>query len=533
MIGESGLAGVNRRLELRNASLLLGVYVVAGLVAAAAVAALSVSYARNRDFLEQVGAAIGVFEQTAQVEPKSPLNAIVARLDAIRGVVDLADRYRETTSMPMRWGLYEGRSISNSARDAYVRELDSILLPRFAMQLQARVIEYAGDPQKLYPVLQGLLDARGPVASGQGVPRDARRSRVEAGRWRRRRGRARACAAFLGAARECNDVASAAARRNTGQPGAQQPAAGLAPADSLRRNQARLRRRGRAGAARRSAHRARSGKGIPAEERRASLGADADAVHARAVRRHHDGRPRRDSQGPDEGCLDLGAEQCVVARQRGSAVVGSHRSLRDRLHPRLGRVHRRPAVCSGHHSRADQRRVPDPDVADLAADRPAQCHRRADDARAGTGRGRRERRDQQGDAGARRHHQSSAKGPRPRNGRAGDARNSAFPVGAATPGWRGGKEADRRHPQFDPRDTEAARHARSRCSRRQPDPDAAGSVVPRADADASSPGDVAAACRRQNRVADRRRTRRRRDLGCDDCHSDVCTTSRSCRPATA
>ena len=108
MIGESGLAGINRRLELRNASLLLGVYVVAGLLAAAAVAALSVSYARNRDFLEQVGAAIGVFEQTAQVEPKSPLNAIVARLDAIRGVVDLADRYRETTSMPMRWGLYRG-----------------------------------------------------------------------------------------------------------------------------------------------------------------------------------------------------------------------------------------------------------------------------------------------------------------------------------------------------------------------------------------------------------------------------------------
>ena len=59
MIGESGLAGINRRLELRNASLLLGVYVVAGLLAAAAVAALSVSYARNRDFLEQVGAAIG------------------------------------------------------------------------------------------------------------------------------------------------------------------------------------------------------------------------------------------------------------------------------------------------------------------------------------------------------------------------------------------------------------------------------------------------------------------------------------------
>jgi type VI secretion system protein ImpL len=34
MIGESGLAGVNRRLELRNASFLLGAYVAAGLIAA-------------------------------------------------------------------------------------------------------------------------------------------------------------------------------------------------------------------------------------------------------------------------------------------------------------------------------------------------------------------------------------------------------------------------------------------------------------------------------------------------------------------
>ena len=49
-------------------------------------------------------------------------------------------------------------------------------------------------------------------------------------------------------------------------------------------------------------------------------------------------------------------------------------------------------------SRADQRRVADPDVADLAADWPAARHRRPDDARAVAGRGRRERRDRQGDS---------------------------------------------------------------------------------------------------------------------------------------
>ncbi len=503
MIGESGLAGVNRRLELRNASLLLGVYVVAGLVAAAAVAALSVSYARNRDFLEQVGAAIGVFEQTAQVEPKSPLNAIVARLDAIRGVVDLADRYRETTSMPMRWGLYEGRSISNSARDAYVRELDSILLPRFAMQLQARVIEYAGDPQKLYQYFKGYLMLGDPSHLDK-----AYLATLVDREWKQGGGEAAAAGPAL-AQHFSALLENATTLRPLPLDGTLvSQARNSLPRGSIPRILYDGIKRG---------YTDEAGQGLRVDQR--------TGLEVERVFRRKSGVPlsvpmptlyTREQFGTitTEGRAEIlkvltrdawiwGQSNVSSLASAGSAVVGSHRSLRERLHPRLGRVHRRPAVRSGDDCRANQRRAADPDVADLTAEWPAQCHRRADDARAGTGRGRRERRDQQGDAGARRHHQSSAKGPRPLNGRPGDARDGAFPVGAAAAGRRGRKEADRRHPQLDPRDPEAARHARSRCSRRQPDPDAAGSVVPRADADASSSGDVAAACRRQNRVADR------------------------------
>src|SRR4051794_4436858 len=157
MIGESGLAGVNRRLELRNASLLLGVYIVTGLLTAAAIAALSISYSRNREFLEQIKADVTTFEQTPAVSPVSPLDAIVTRLDAIRTIVERADQYTHTTALPMRWGLHEGRSLFNSAHDAYGRELDSILLPRFAAQLRSRVVQYATDPQKLYIYFKGYL----------------------------------------------------------------------------------------------------------------------------------------------------------------------------------------------------------------------------------------------------------------------------------------------------------------------------------------------------------------------------------------
>jgi type VI secretion system protein ImpL len=157
MIGESGLAGVNRGLELRNASAQLGAYAATGLIAAAGVAALSVSYNRNRAYLGEAGGQIAALAATAEVTPQSPLPAIAARLDAIRAVVDSSERYRETTWLPLRWGLYQGSSIGNSARDAYLRELDSTLLPRLAAQITTRMIQYGADPEKLYLYLKGYL----------------------------------------------------------------------------------------------------------------------------------------------------------------------------------------------------------------------------------------------------------------------------------------------------------------------------------------------------------------------------------------
>jgi type VI secretion system protein ImpL len=157
MIGESGLAGINRRLELRKASAQLGIYAATGLLATAGVIALSVSYNHNREYLDQAAVDIDAFEHTAAVTPASPLDAIVSRLDAIRAVVDGADRFGATTSWIFRWGLYQGRSIGNSARDAYARELDSILLPRLASQLRARVVQYAADPQRVFVYLKAYL----------------------------------------------------------------------------------------------------------------------------------------------------------------------------------------------------------------------------------------------------------------------------------------------------------------------------------------------------------------------------------------
>jgi len=157
MIGESGLAGINRGLEARKAAAQLGAYAAMGLIAAVGVAVLSVSYSRNREFLEQTEAYIAAFEQVPPVTPASPAERIVPRLNAIRAVVESSDRYRASTTWAMSWGLYQGASIGNAAHGAYVRELDSVLLPRVAAQIRARMTQYAAEPVKLYAYLKAYL----------------------------------------------------------------------------------------------------------------------------------------------------------------------------------------------------------------------------------------------------------------------------------------------------------------------------------------------------------------------------------------
>ena len=157
MIGESGLAGVNRRLEAKKAAALLGAYVAAGLVAAAGVLLLSYSYNRNHAFLQEADALVDAVDKLPPAPPTAPIDRVVPRLDAIRAVVDSADRYRESTTWAMRWGLYEGGAIGNSARDAYLHELDTVLLPRVGALLRDRMRQYGSQPERLYPYLKGYL----------------------------------------------------------------------------------------------------------------------------------------------------------------------------------------------------------------------------------------------------------------------------------------------------------------------------------------------------------------------------------------
>jgi type VI secretion system protein ImpL len=156
MFEESGLAGVNRRLELQKAAAQIGLYAAMVLIAIFGVIAFAVSYNRNKTYVAEVAASVRELERTP-ASTITELEQAVPRLNAVLNIVNAADRYREDVPLMMRWGLYQGRALGNAARDAYVRELDGTLLPKVGEAMQRRLIAYTAEPDKLYEYLKAYL----------------------------------------------------------------------------------------------------------------------------------------------------------------------------------------------------------------------------------------------------------------------------------------------------------------------------------------------------------------------------------------
>lgn len=155
---ESGLAGVNQRMELRQALLNVAVYAGVVVLIVLAFVAFSISFTRNHSYLNEVAEAVKPLESVQPGDPASPLIASLDKLDALSHVVDVATRqHADSTPVSMRWGLYQGNSITNAAQDAYVRELNAGLLPGVAEHFRSRLAAFAGEPDKLYEYLKAYL----------------------------------------------------------------------------------------------------------------------------------------------------------------------------------------------------------------------------------------------------------------------------------------------------------------------------------------------------------------------------------------
>jgi type VI secretion system protein ImpL len=157
VIGESGLAGVNRRLEFQKAAWQIGAYAATVLVIVIGLIVLYVSYSGNRAYLDQVSGDVATLKRVRPPAARASLEAFLPYLNAVRAVSDSANRYRDGAPWSMRWGFYQGNAIGNAARDAYLRELDTVVLPRFGARVRQHLIEYGSEPEKLYVYLKAYL----------------------------------------------------------------------------------------------------------------------------------------------------------------------------------------------------------------------------------------------------------------------------------------------------------------------------------------------------------------------------------------
>jgi type VI secretion system protein ImpL len=158
MFAESGLAGVNRRLEVQKGALQLAAYVTMAVIAVAGVFVFTGSYRGNRSYVGEVESDVNKLSQSAPPARSASLESRLPRLDAVRAVYASANRFeKDGAPLSMRWGLFQGSALGNAARDAYARELNDTFLSQVTARFRQRLIDYAGEPEKLYEYLKGYL----------------------------------------------------------------------------------------------------------------------------------------------------------------------------------------------------------------------------------------------------------------------------------------------------------------------------------------------------------------------------------------
>jgi len=158
---ESGLVGTNPRFERQKLLMQAGAYFGIALVTALLIAGFAASYARNRLYVAHVQDTLQDLPPASSLAGTPDMKAYfaraLARLEVISGAEDVATQYQGHPPWPMRFGLFQGRALSEQTHAAYLRELDGTLLPGIGVRFREGLSASANDPQALYDYLKGYL----------------------------------------------------------------------------------------------------------------------------------------------------------------------------------------------------------------------------------------------------------------------------------------------------------------------------------------------------------------------------------------
>jgi type VI secretion system protein ImpL len=154
---ESGLAGVNRRMEMRQALGQATVYISVAAITILGGLAFAISYQHNQAYLADVQRAVKPLQAFQGTQPPADPVAELPRLDAHHDALIAANEYHDGVPFSMRFGLYQGGSLAGAASDAYIRELNAGLTPAVAAMFRDRIQQLAREPDKLYEYLKIYL----------------------------------------------------------------------------------------------------------------------------------------------------------------------------------------------------------------------------------------------------------------------------------------------------------------------------------------------------------------------------------------
>ena len=161
IFAESGLAGINRRLQLQKIFLQSFAYIACVAVLVLGVTFLIISYSRNSSYIADVEkAADGLKEFEPARGMELPVESYLPHLNALRDVVGVASKHEKDVPLTMRLGLYRGKALTAAAHDAYIRELNGILVPVLARRFEESLRNNAQTPDRLYEYLKGYLMLR-------------------------------------------------------------------------------------------------------------------------------------------------------------------------------------------------------------------------------------------------------------------------------------------------------------------------------------------------------------------------------------
>lgn len=161
ILSEVNLAGSSPRLVRRRLLARVAGYTLAGLLTIGVISTVVFSYQHNRLFLAEMDGLLAQYPTHAGLASapnrRTYFAIMLEKLEALSSAMHATKGYEKNRPFLVADGLDQGATVTRLVRKAYMRELDSVLLPAVTALFEENIKNNYTNPQKLYNYLEGYL----------------------------------------------------------------------------------------------------------------------------------------------------------------------------------------------------------------------------------------------------------------------------------------------------------------------------------------------------------------------------------------